>query len=304
MRADLHIHSRYSDGGRWPAELARQASEAGLEAACVTDHDTLGGYPEFEAAARALGLRTWPAVEIDCVDAETSYKSEILAYFPDGRYAGTEAFLAASRVERSKRLAGLFERAGRLFGLASLDFEAVAERRMAGRPGGAPELASLRFSKTDLFIELRDRGAIPASSSYREFKKAYFDTGLFSDVRFEKPGLGLVSDIVARDGGVLVVPHIGHEFGDSLGTMRAEAERLDRLLERFRALGAEGVELYDYRTPEGRGINELVAERSARLGYFHTYGSDCHGPGSSKHGLGSFYGDFNGFPGPRERGKD
>jgi len=104
-----------------------------------------------------------------------------------------------------------------------------------------------------------------------------------------------VAEAVSADGGVLVVPHVGHEFDDSLAAMRAGTKRLDALLSRFKDLGVDGVELYYYRNKDRDAINALVAERCRRFGFFHTYGSDCHGPDSNKNGLGSFYGDFPGF---------
>jgi len=306
MRADLHIHSRYSDGRLWPAELARLCVAAGLEAACLTDHDTLGGFPEFAEAARSLELRTWPAVEIDCVDASISYKSEILAYFPDGRHEGTEAFLAAGRAERAARLAALFKRAAVLFGSPEMDFSAVIAQRMAGYPEGSPELdpTMFRYAKTDVFLALREAGVVAKDLEYREFKKAYFDTGLFSDVRFAKPELGSVSELVTRDGGVLVAPHIAHEFGDSLQAMREGAGRLDAMLGRFRDLGVRGVELYNYRTPESEAINAFVVEQCKPFGFFQTYGSDFHGASTLKNGPGAFSGDFNGFSRKRRARKD
>jgi hypothetical protein len=68
------------------------------------------------------------------------------------------------------------------------------------------------------------------------------------------------------------------------------------MLEYFKGCGVGGVELYWYRKAEGAEINELVAREAGRLGLFLTYGSDCHGPGSGKHTLGDFSGDFAGFP--------
>lgn len=305
MKADLHIHSRYSDGADWPGSIAAKARDAGLEAACVTDHDTLGGYPEFAEAARLVGISTWPGVEIDCVDSRTGYRSEILAYFPDGRYTFTEAFLAASRAERAAGIEMLFEKAARHFGAKNLSFSALVERRSAGRPVGAGRLAisSLRFSKTDFYIALRDAGLVPASLAYKAFKKQYFEDGVFSDTRFEKSELETVAGIVAKDGGALVVPHIGHEFVDSLREMTEGRDRLDAMLKRFKALGVRGVELYDYRHADSAAINALVAERCERYGFFHTYGSDTHGAGSPKDTLGKFYGEFGGFPKGKRRGK-
>lgn len=295
MRADLHIHSRYSDGGLWPGEIARRAAAAGLEAACLTDHDTLGGWPDFSAAARGLGLRTWPAVEIDCVDGPSRYRSEILAYFPEGGYARTEALLAPARAERAERVATLFGRAAGLFGAKATTFEALEARRSEGRPGGPPDPASLRYSKTDLFLALRDGGALAPSVSYRDFKKAYFEGGPFAGARFRKPSLEAVSEAVRADGGVLVVPHPGHEFGDSVKAAKAGGRRLERLLRRLRELGVQGLELYEYRNADSDDLNALMRDWADRLGFFCTYGSDSHGPGSGKDGLGSFYGDFGGF---------
>lgn len=297
MRADLHIHSRYSDGSLWPVEIASLFASAGLEAACLTDHDTLGGYPEFSAAARLLELQTWPAVEMDCIDSSISYKSEILAYFPDGRYDRTEKFLASSRAERVVRLAALFKRASVLFNAPELDFATVVAHRMVGRPADSlePDPAAFRYAKTDVFLALRDASVVSRTMEYREFKKAYFETGLFSDVRFTKPELGSVSDLVLLDGGVLVVPHIGHEFGDSLQTMREGTVRLDRMLGHFRDLGITGVELYNYRTTEREGINAFVVEHCKPFGFFHTFGADFHGIGTTRNGFGSFSGDFSGF---------
>lgn len=306
MRADLHIHSRYSDGAHWPSEIAHLVSEAGLEAACLCDHDTLGGYNEFSEAALALGVKTWPAVEIDCIDTATSYKSEILAYFPDYSYSATESFLTRSLEARRLKIAGLFDRAGSLFGTAELSFEELLRHRTSGRPAGSAPLdtAGLRFSKTDLFLALRSAGSLPQSANYREFKKAYFDTGLFSDIRFEKPELEWLASLVAQDGGLLVLPHVGHEFGDSLQAMKADYARLDTLLSRFRDIGVQGVELYDYRSDETPDINAFVEKACSSYGFFHTYGSDCHGPGSAKPSLGGFYGEFEGFGAWRKQRKD
>ena len=297
MRADLHTHSRFSDGGYWPEDIARLASAAGLEAVCLTDHDTLGGCAELAEAAGPLGLASWPAVEMDCEDASLGYKSELLAYFPGGSHARTAAMLDASRAERAARVEAMFARASKLFATPDLSFARGLEDRLAGRRPGSPRVdaGALRFAKTDLFLALKRAGRVPADVEYREFKKAYFDTGLFSDLRFTKPSLEAVADAVARDGGALVVPHIGHEFDDSLAAMRSGTKRLDALLSRFKDLGARGVELYYYRNEDRDAINALVAERCARFGFFHTYGSDCHGPDSNKNGLGSFYGEFPGF---------
>lgn len=56
MRADLHIHTVYSDGAYPPEEIARKAKEAGVALLSMTDHDNLEGLAEKRAAAAACGL--------------------------------------------------------------------------------------------------------------------------------------------------------------------------------------------------------------------------------------------------------
>ena len=47
---DLHTHSQASDGTDSPGQLVRNAHAQGLAAVAVTDHDTVSGLDEAEAA--------------------------------------------------------------------------------------------------------------------------------------------------------------------------------------------------------------------------------------------------------------
>ena len=53
MRADLHIHTYYSDGKYSPHEIARRAAESGLDLISMTDHDSL----DFPKSAPPRGKR-------------------------------------------------------------------------------------------------------------------------------------------------------------------------------------------------------------------------------------------------------
>lgn len=63
-RADLHTHTRASDGTNRPADNVRMAAEAGLAAIGITDHDTVAGIPEALEAGRRHGILVVPGVEI------------------------------------------------------------------------------------------------------------------------------------------------------------------------------------------------------------------------------------------------
>lgn len=108
---DLHSHSTASDGSLCPAELAAAAAEAGLVGLALTDHDTVDGLAEFQAAGRALGLAALGGVEISL--EHPSGSMHLLAYNLSGQETVPEALsrLKKFREERNRkmleRLAGL-----------------------------------------------------------------------------------------------------------------------------------------------------------------------------------------------------
>src|SRR5260221_12024261 len=52
-RADLHMHTTYSDGRDRPELVLEWAETAGLDVIAITDHDTIEGALVCEALARA-----------------------------------------------------------------------------------------------------------------------------------------------------------------------------------------------------------------------------------------------------------
>lgn len=61
---DLHTHSTESDGTFTPEALIQLASDTGLSAIALTDHDTVGGLKRAGAAANALGIELVPGIEL------------------------------------------------------------------------------------------------------------------------------------------------------------------------------------------------------------------------------------------------
>lgn len=52
----MHTHSTASDGSDTPGQLVEKAAKKGLRAIALTDHDTLGGLGEAQAAAKDLNI--------------------------------------------------------------------------------------------------------------------------------------------------------------------------------------------------------------------------------------------------------
>lgn len=296
MEANLHIHSRFSDGSLWPSEIAEKAQRLGLGLIAVTDHDTLGGVSELLAHAAWRGIAALPGCELDCEARKIGYRSELLAYFPAGSCPATEAFLRSVALRRAERLEELVLRARIVFHIPDLSLKELFARKYGPRAASL-DPAQVSLSKVDLFRYLKERGAISEALGYRDFRRDWLDSKELGEERFVKASAAELATLVKADGGILVIPHIGHEFDDSAGKMRVDIKRLRQILSYFKELGASGVEQYYYRNEDGEAINALVRREAGRLGLFLTYGSDCHGPGSGKDTLGQFSGDFPGFPG-------
>jgi predicted metal-dependent phosphoesterase TrpH len=111
-RIDLHTHSTASDGTTPPAELVREAKDAGLDVLALTDHDTTGGHAEA-LAALPPGLTLVRGTELSCDSGGISL--HLLAYLfdPDEpAFAAVRAELRASRVGRAETMARRLEAAG------------------------------------------------------------------------------------------------------------------------------------------------------------------------------------------------
>lgn len=287
MRADLHLHSRYSDGWDWPAAVAARAAAAGLEYAALADHDSMEGVGEFLEACGRRGLAAVPAAEVDCTAPEVGFDGEILVYFPGGRFEGMAAFLRERLREREERMRRLVERARALHGGGAPSFEELGRFKAGGEEPGERLLA---YAVVDLFECLKHRGVLPPRADYRAFKAA-LTTG---DAQ-PKPH---ARDVIARaraEGGYAALAHPAYAAAKDPRPSPELAKRLGELFAGLGAWGLWGAELYLYQGSDTEGLNRLVREQAAPAGLRFTYGSDCHGPGSPHQKLGRFSGEFPGF---------
>lgn len=63
-RADLHMHSTFSDGTKTPKELVRLAKENGVELISLTDHDVVEGLSSMRDAALRAGIDFVNGIEL------------------------------------------------------------------------------------------------------------------------------------------------------------------------------------------------------------------------------------------------
>jgi len=67
FRADLHCHSKCSDGTLSPIQLIEEAKRIGLSGLSITDHDTLRAYEEAIPKAKEFDIRLGAGVEFSCI---------------------------------------------------------------------------------------------------------------------------------------------------------------------------------------------------------------------------------------------
>ena len=141
---DLHLHTTASDGLLSPTDLVARAAGCGLRTISVTDHDSCAGLAEAGDAARRLGVRVIPGVEITAV--EEGRDVHMLAYFVDPTDDSFDDFLTAQRtirIERVREIAARLDALGCPIDIAAL-LATISERssRSVGRPQIADALVN------------------------------------------------------------------------------------------------------------------------------------------------------------------
>jgi predicted metal-dependent phosphoesterase TrpH len=142
---DLHAHSTASDGALPPAEGVAAAHAAGLAAFALTDHDTLAGIAEAQAAADACGLRLIAGVELSVHHHDDElHLLGLHIRDVDALQARLETFRDFRRT-RAERMVAQLNAAG-----VPLTFDAVlaqADGAAIGRPHVARALVAAGFVK-------------------------------------------------------------------------------------------------------------------------------------------------------------
>lgn len=80
MKADLHIHSDFSDGSDSREAILQKAAACGIKLLAFTEHDTTEGWQDSIILGRKYGIKVLPGVEISARDYKTGKKVHILGY--------------------------------------------------------------------------------------------------------------------------------------------------------------------------------------------------------------------------------
>ena len=79
MKADLHMHSTYSDGLKTTEELFQLAKQNNVDVIAITDHDIVAGVEENFKNRMEYGVQYVPGIELSTV--QDGKPVHVLGYF-------------------------------------------------------------------------------------------------------------------------------------------------------------------------------------------------------------------------------
>jgi predicted metal-dependent phosphoesterase TrpH len=102
LKADLHVHSTFSDGANTVEEILYMAKKRGLTHISFVDHDTVKGIPFALEIGKSVGVTVIPGIEISAFDFTRNRKVHILGYMFDEHAVNIQELCAPLLKRRHK----------------------------------------------------------------------------------------------------------------------------------------------------------------------------------------------------------
>ena len=223
---DLHTHTTASDGTDTPRELIRRAASLKLAAVAVTDHDTVSGLDEAEAAGREYGVEIIRGCELG---VQGQYgEIHLLGLWLPRHSAPLDAELARLRGHREERNLKILDKL-RSIGI-NISYQEVLDEA-GGESVGRPHIARV----------LQKRGIVSGFAQAFELYLGYYGSAYVPRTLLSpEEGVSLMADlgavVAARYGLGLSggsdyhgMAKPGVELGRGKGGLRVTAALLDAL---------------------------------------------------------------------------
>ena len=254
MKADLHIHSNFSDGSDTIPELIKNIQDAGINIFALTDHDTIEGLAEIEKYLPS-NIQFIKGVELTCKTKDI--KCHILGYNINPENKELNDIIAQGKILRrnklEKRIAYLKEVWDIQLTKEELDW-------LYSRPS---------VVKTHFANILVNRGL---SDNNLDAMKKYLDGCKTGNSRFDGDE---VIQIIKNAGGI---PVWAHPLGGEGEKHLSKEEFLPKLLPKLKTMiesGIKGLECYYSRYNQEE--IELLVSCAKENNLLITGGSDYHG---------------------------
>lgn len=247
-RADLHIHTYYSDGRQSPADVVNAARQNGVQLIAITDHDTMLGCAEGAMQAKNFGLRSVRGVEVSAYAGDVKFHT--LGYGMDEEKFSV--FLKTLRENSIRRTEDI------LFKLHAAGVRLTVEDAAAERFSEDAPIHGMHIARAGV-----KKGYAPTPFA---FFGEYLALGKVGFSCVGRPSPEDTCGAIASSGGFSVVAHPGR--------IGMETSDLEKLLVRLKGCGLGGIEVY-YTTHTD--IQTAYYKRLAeKLSLEPTGGSDTH----------------------------
>jgi predicted metal-dependent phosphoesterase TrpH len=248
MAADLHCHTKLSDGSVGIEDLIVIAQKSGIDTIAITDHDCLAGTVRGQIIGKRYGVNIIPGVELSAFDNEAGKKVHIICYLAE----------KPDRLEGiCKRTAVARKRAGQIMMLKVAARFPVSNDFIVSHASGSTNLF-----KQHIMHALVDAGY--TNEIYGNLYEALFspesETNLLAPIKY--PSVEEVLEEIHGAGGVAVLAH---------------PYKYDNIpeLEKYVELGLDGVEVW-HPTATESNIEEM-SKLCKQYKLLMTGGSDFHG---------------------------
>lgn len=248
MAADLHCHTKLSDGSVGIEDLIVIAQKSGIDTIAITDHDCLAGTVRGQVIGKRYGVNVITAVEISSFDQEAGKKVHIISYLAD----------APDRLEGiCKKTSVARKRAGQIMMLKVAARFPITNDFIINHASGSTNLY-----KQHIMHALMDAGY--TDTIFGELYDALFspesETNVLAPTKY--PSVQETIDEIHGAGGIAILAHPG-KFDNF--------EEIDKYVQ----MGLDGVEVWcPENTPEQTEMLQADCKKKKLL---MTGGSNFHG---------------------------
>ena len=251
MSADLHCHTKISDGSTAVDELVLLAKHKGISTISVTDHDTFSGSEKALVFGKKFDVNIIKGTEISCFDYKRKRKVHLLCYLPQK----TDRLASMLRTTNRNRKQAMTLSVQKVLRAYPIPYDMVL-RRSAG---------SVCIYKQHVMQTLMDAGY--TDEMFGDLFRKLFDSRFgIAKTTFEYPDVFEALRLAKESGGVTVLAH---------PNVYNSYELIDELIEK----GLDGIEVFYPRAKEtDAGELSLICDKH---GLIKTGGTDFHGVNTS-----------------------
>ncbi len=250
MKADLHIHTYYSDGVFSPEKIVDTAVDVGLQAIAITDHDNVLAYDVAQKHIKDKGynLKLIRGIEVNTL--YKNYEVHILGYLMDVTDSDFQNMIKTQQAARIKQCKEILTLLNKKEGI-KIKFDDVKKLVAEGGSIGRPHIAKAITNVG---------GTASVMDSYAKY--IHEDSPVYVQRKTVSPQEAV--EIIYDAGGIPVIAH-PHDL-----------EIAEPLIKELMTHGLRGIEAYHRK--HSPACVEYFSSMAENLGLIVTGGSDFHTP--------------------------